>query len=298
MFRTFLYSLILVLVLTSCIQDANLNFDDPVQKKYTLNCILDDARDTLTAWLSQSHRIGLNERFAPVINAGIKLFENDSLVGQFTWQDSSAYQLQYIPVKGKTYRIEAEIGTKKIWAETQMPGPIPGTLTEASVVGYWKSCQVILQNDRKLKNNYWITATGYEHFIDGVRKNIAGSLLSNVSYADDFNRRIAPDPEIIRFEYSYYIHLIGAEIPEQVNLTVTPQSIELPMKVFLLSVDSNLDKYMKSSLVLEDMNKYVEDSPISYSPFPVYSNIHGGVGIFGAMTGIFLDYEKKQTTNE
>ena len=57
-------------------------------------------------------------------------------------------------------------------------------------------------------------------------------------------------------------------------------------EIFFLSTDYHLDKYMKSSLLLEQMDINAEDMPIIYSPQPVYSNIHGGAGIFGSFYSV------------
>jgi hypothetical protein len=47
---------------------------------------------------------------------------------------------------------------------------------------------------------------------------------------------------------------------------------------------------MKSSLLLERMDLDAEDMPIIYSPQPVYSNIHGGTGIFGSYVSVSKEF--------
>jgi hypothetical protein len=37
---------------------------------------------------------------------------------------------------------------------------------------------------------------------------------------------------------------------------------------------------------MANIDYYAEEVPIAYSPFPVYSNIHGGTGIFGSFTSV------------
>ena len=64
----------------------------------------------------------------------------------------------------------------------------------------------------------------------------------------------------------------------------------MPMEIFLLSTDYHLDKYMKSGLLTERMEIYAEDMPIIYAPFPIYSNIHGGTGIFGSFTSVSKEF--------
>lgn len=47
---------------------------------------------------------------------------------------------------------------------------------------------------------------------------------------------------------------------------------------------------MKSSILTERMEIFAEDMPIMYAPVPIYSNIHGGTGIFGSFTGISKEF--------
>jgi hypothetical protein len=117
-------------------------------------------------------------------------------------------------------------------------------------------------------------------------------LYSNFEYADDFNRRIYENG-LYKFEYEYYIRFTENELStDQTEVIFYPQYISSPIEVFLLSVDYHLDKYMKSSLLIHDMDLYAQDMPIIYSPFPMYSNINGGTGIFGSYTGFSKVFTK------
>ena len=44
---------------------------------------------------------------------------------------------------------------------------------------------------------------------------------------------------------------------------------------------------------MEQMEMYAEDMPIIYAPFPIYSNIHGGTGIFGSFTSVSKVFTKE-----
>ncbi len=211
------------------------------------------------------------------------MLENDKNAGQFTSSDSSAYFLVYKPKPGAKYRMEAKIGNDNIWGETTVPKEVETSIEKraSTIEGY----QVSFEDNRNEDNFYWITATGYEGAFDNQYKNIACIILSNFEYADDFNRYTSAD-DIFRFEYDYYLRFSDNLLSDSTSILLRPECVSSPISVFLLSTDYHLDKYMKSSLLLERMDLDAEDMPIIYSPQPVYSNIHGGTGIFGSFYSV------------
>jgi len=281
---------VLVIILVSllgCIRDVDLNIKNKNQE-YVLNCILNTSQDTITARLTQTRNIISEETFEAVKDTEITLLENDKNVGQFTSSDSSAYFLVYKPKPGAKYRMEAKIGNDNIWGETTVPKEVEASIEKlaSSMEGY----QLTFKDNRNDDNFYWISATGYERLRDTNRKdtiafymqkNIAPLIMSNFEYADDFNRYTSENT-IYNFEYDYYIRFSDNQLPDDtVKVKFRPMVGSSP-ELFFLSTDYNLDKYMKSSLLMERMDLYAEDMPVIYSPQPVYSNIHGGTGIFGS----------------
>ena len=99
------------------------------------------------------------------------------------------------------------------------------------------------------------------------------------------------------YNYEYYIRVNSNEVPtDSINVQFHPNSINIndgTQEVFVLSVDYHLDKYMKSSILLEEIDMYVEDVPIVYAPFPMYSNINGGTGIFGSYNSVSEKFDRK-----
>lgn len=286
---SFLKKLFLILlnsfVLFACIRDVIIK-EGPENREMVLNCILDTKKDTVFVQLNYSKTIQSTELFEPVKNAQIQLLEENMRIGGLIWKDSSTYILPFSVLPGKTYRIEAKTGNNVVWAETTVPKSIDAKIDNSKIGFYTNSFQILLNDNINEANFYWISATGFEGTQENRRKNIACELYSNFEYADDFNKRISQN-SMYKFEYEYYIRFTESELP--VGLTEIifyPQCIDNPVEVFLLSVDYHLDKYMKSSLLLHKMDLYAEDMPIIYAPFPMYSNINGGTGIFGSYNSV------------
>lgn len=279
-------------VFFGCIQDVTIK-DITIDSDVVLNCILNPGKDTVTVKLTYSRPIQSTTQFEAIKNANILLFEEGFNVGEFVWADSSAYVLPHSVKPGIKYRIEAKVENKTIWAETTIPKTVDATIERANPESYMNEYRIKL-NDRKDEDNfYWVSATGYEGAKDNRKKNIACTIYSNFKNADDFNQFVYQNGNF-KFEYDYYLRFADNALPNNVvGVLFSPQCIDYPEEVFLLSVDYQLDKYMKSSLALQSMDLYAEDSPIIYSPFPVYSNIHGGTGIFGSFSSISKVFTKE-----
>lgn len=290
---SFLIKIFLILlcstILFACVQDIIIN-ESPENREMVLNCILNTQKDTLMVQLSYSKRIQEIVEFEPITDAKIQLFEDGEKIGDLLWTDSSTYILPFSVLNGKKYRIEAKNVDNNIWAETTVPKIIDASIDKPTF-GYG-SYRVSLNKNPENNNFYWVSATGYEGSADNQELNIARELYSNFEYADDFNRRIYENG-LYKFEYEYYIRFTENELStDQTEVIFYPQYISSPIEVFLLSVDYHLDKYMKSSLLIHDMDLYAQDMPIIYSPFPMYSNINGGTGIFGSYTGFSKVFTK------
>lgn len=285
-------------VFSACITDVELNTGN-TSREYTLNCILNTGADTITATITKTKNIvSAGNSFEAVNDAEIILFENNIDTGKFLFHDSGKYYLLFNPKPGATYRLEAKIKNKVIWAETTVPDVVDVHFEKlaSSMLGY----QLSFKNKYNTDDFYWITATGYINTADTIRndsvvfhlrKNIADALLSDFEYADDFNRYYN-ELGIYKFEYDYYMRLTGRHLPQEVIKVKFRPIVGASPELFFISADYHLDKYMKSSLLMRENDLYAEEMPISYSPFPVYSNINGGTGIFGSYTGVSKEFSK------
>lgn len=283
--------IIFLAAFSGCIRDVALN-ETNWERQPVLNGILDAAKDTLIVHFSWSKPIQAEQSFEDETEARIQLFEDGKSAGEFTWKDSSAYYLPFQISPGKTYKIEATAGGKTFWAETTVPHPVSATIEQENPEGYGNNYMAVLTDNLEENNFYWISANGYEGANENRTKNIACLIYSNFEYADDFNRYISENG-VFKFEYDYYLRFPDNQLPQnQIEILFRPQCISMPMEVFLLSADYHLDKYMKSSLLTERMVIYAEDMPFIYAPFPIYSNIHGGTGIFGSFTSVSKEFSR------
>jgi hypothetical protein len=240
-----------------------------------------------------------SKSFEVVKDAEIVLFENDNSVGIFSFTDSDTYFLRYNPKPGTTYRLEAHTGNEKIWGETTVPKTVDASIEK--LASSMESYQVSFKDNRDEDNFYWLSATGYEQMLDTTQKdttvfytqkNIAGIIFSSFEYADDFNRYIGEHGDY-KFEYDYYIRFSDSQLPDIIIRVKFRPMVGSSPEVFFLSTDYHLDKYMKSSLLLERMDLFAEDMPVIYSPQPVYLNIHGGTGIFGSFNSVSKIFSKE-----
>ena len=284
--------------LSGCIRDVELDLKNTKQK-FVLNCILNTQKDTITAALTKTANMTSDSKsFEAVKDAEIVLFENNNSVGSFSFSDSGTYFLPYKPKPETKYRLEANIGNNKIWGETTVPKTVEASIEKlaSSTDGY----QVSFKDNRDENNFYWVSAVGYEQMLDTTQKdttvfytqkNIAGIIFSSFEYADDFNRYIGEHGDY-KFEYDYYIRFSDSQLPDGVIRVKFRPLVGFSPEVFFLSTDYHLDKYMKSSLLTERMEIYAEDMPIIYTPFPIYSNIHGGTGIFGSFASVSKEFSR------
>jgi len=278
-------------LLAGCISTVDIGLESSGQE-YVLNCILNPGQDTVTAWLTKSRTAASGETFETVTGAEITLYENGIAAGRFSWSDSSAYVLPFSVTPEKSYRIEANTDGKTIWAETKVPNPADANISVADS-GDHVSHYIIRLNDNKEEENfYWVTATNYNGENSNIPVEIALNLYSNFGYADNFNQK-AQSYWDYKFQYDYYIRFTDKGLPDKITevLFYSP-GYGRNAEVFLLLPDYHLDKYMKSSLLLQNMDLYAEEVPIMYSPFPMYSNINGGTGIFGSFNSVSKVFTK------
>jgi hypothetical protein len=279
-------------VFWGCISDVTINTGAD-NSDLVVNCFLCPQNDTVSVWVSYSKPVQSNSFFEPVKDAQIVLFENNEKVGTLVWADSSLYILPFKVEAGKTYRLEANTETEKIWAETTIPSEVPAIIKREQSTNFAQDFRIELNDNPAEENYYWITATGFEGVEPNRKKNIACSLQSDYEFADDFNRSIYEDG-VYKFEYEYYIRFTDQELETDLtNVVFYPQCIDFPIEVFLLSADYHLDKYMKSSLLLYEMDLFAREMPVVYAPFPMYSNISGGTGIFGSYNSVSAKFDWK-----
>ena len=285
---------ILVILTGSCVTDVEGIYLEQ-EKELTINCILNSSDDTVQTWVSYSKPIIGSSGFEEVKYPMVFLFEEDELIGQFSKGASTSLVLPYKVKTGKTYKIEASVNGETVWAECKVPELITAAI--GSIENSYNSFDynVSFKDNQKEDNQYWISAKGYSWYQGKTHLDIATSFYSNYNAADDFNRLPEQGYGYI-YEYKYYIRISDRTLTtDLIELNFYPAGIQIvdgPQEIFVLSVDYHLDKYMKSSLLLEENDLNAEDVPIAYAPFPMYSNINGGTGIFGSYSSVSKVFSK------
>lgn len=281
------------LILVSCTSVVDLDLEEQ-EKELVLNCILNSAGDTITAWLSLSAPINEGASFEPVFGATIRLTEDGNLVGSFIHTDSSAYVLPCRVKPGARYRIDALTDNKNLWAETIVPLPVNARIDTikypfGNIPLYRIAFTMQFDDNPREKNYYWVALQKTWEYEKKIERMYLETIYSNTLMADDFNRFIE-DYYGFRFSFGDFMRLDDSFFSGQTCSVIVGGSygysvdkLNSRYRIFLLHVDQHLDRYMKTALVRREMDLMSEEYPILYAPFPVYSNIQNGKGIFGAV---------------
>lgn len=287
--------LIVLIVLTSCISEVDVQLPQ-TERVVTLNCILRPESDTIITHMAYSRPLLSIENFEGIKNEEVRLFEDGKLSGYFIKSDSTAWYLPFRVMPGKKYKVEVTNKEKLVWGETTIPKNIDVDISIVEVVSYRFDYQISFTDNKNEDNFYWISAKGYSQYNGKPYLEHAPALYTNYSLADDFNRYVET---FAGYQYMYedYIRIADKMLPEEsINCQFNPASIDInngPQEIFVLSVDYNLDKYMKSSLLMEENDLWAEEVPIVYAPFAVYSNVHNGTGIVGSYNSYFKAFTKE-----
>ena len=113
----FLLLCVLCGLLTSCLEDINLDTGERILNVY---CILDQGPEQE---LELSYIAPTGETNRPVVeDVTVTLFDGGTPVGEFTRSDEEKWSLNYTPQSGHTYRLEVNVpGEELLTAETTFP---------------------------------------------------------------------------------------------------------------------------------------------------------------------------------
>ncbi len=270
-----------LILLDSCEKEVFLDFDH--QTALCLNCILNPAK-TIEANLTLSRSINETGEFMPVNDATIELYENDSLMGQFTQGNNGIYTFKQKPVSGKHYKISVKAESfNTLTAESTVPY-IPSIKHEkTNYVDYGNSLTrydlKVELNDQPGANYYWLYSTSSVN----DRKYGGGNYPMIAPFVDDFNKEYDNEAKF-GFTYFMQIRLSDEGYDGQAMKFTIPDIPVMDNKkrmadYHFLSTDENYDKYIKTTII----NRMKEQSDLPfYEPVQIYSNIENGTGIFGS----------------
>lgn len=271
---------LIVLVFVSCEEEVILDFEH--EPKLCLNCIL-NPDSTITARLTISKKLDNTDDFVSVNNATISLYEEDILLGKLLEVGNGNYKLTQKPIKGKKYKIIAEVGDyNRITATTIIPQApslnyIKDTTgyDEYNLLRYNLNVRII---DKPGKDYYWLFGS---HSMNGVMYG-GGCRAINAPFVDTFNRKIDVEEQ---YGFTHFMQIrISDEGYDGQNLDFIIPNFVVSDQYnsfyqHFLKADEHYDKYIKTTII----NRMKEDSELPfYEPIQIYSNIENGYGIFGS----------------
>ena len=266
------------ITITSCEKEVFIDLEH--QSKPIFNCIL-NPDSLISAELIVSKGINDNNQFKTIDNAEIKIFENDTLLGTLTQENSDSYIFPYYPKEGKTYRVEIVTETYPVaTAETKVPERtyIQLKKKESEPDKYGGYLAEIIINDPIGENFYWY----YSYTINKAHntKYVSSYYTIYCPYFDDFNKEIEPEIEP-GYLYNYMVRIKDEQNDGGIISWETYVRSKDYRFVFdnILEADKHYDKYLKTSVQM----RMQESQTIQLNePVPIYSNVKNGYGIFGA----------------
>ncbi len=270
-----------------CEQKLVFNFKDQIPIP-VVNSILMAGDDSVRVQVSWTKNV-YEQNDSPVeANASVNLFKNGQLVGECQYLQNGWYVVAHHVEATGVYRIVVNIeGQKTVWGETKVPASLLHAVIEydtlrGMVINRWTD-----RNEER--NYYWISyvESAYQAVMDTLHLKLCSYLESNSILPDPFNRSFDFE-EDIPAEYDYYLRVEDSGLDGK--------NIELSYKGgrsyrwkrdtgsyksvhFILSVDENYDRYLKSAIMNEAYSGDMDSEPLFYTPLWTFSNIHEGVGL-------------------
>lgn len=270
---------LLSICVAGCVDD--IESDEFNRKEIVINCLLtDDSIQHLT--LTYSNNLG-NTTYDEVSNATVSLYDTYGLVGTFTKSSYAEWQLKYTPWYGEKYKLVIEVpGKENVYAETTFPKEL--LVRRNREFDTENSHFFNIESD----NAYWIFA--FEKWYDTLMYpprlekwyNFKLALGTDNPYADDFNLLgMGSDHE---GQHDLYIRVMPSKGVQSFKLYDLNSCV-----VVFRSASEEYDKYQKTSLQKMYVYESFDDPTQWIDETVVYSNIHNGLGIFGAYSDILIN---------
>lgn len=308
--------LLLVVALVGC--EKTLDIPGPAYKKQVVLTGLLQPDSLITLYLTYTAPISTTAAFEAVGNAEVTLFDDGRLVEKLAYRGDGSYRSKFWPNPGHTYKVIANVpGYGPIDAEDKMPDK-PNSRLNINVQATDNPNQnpdfTVSFQPKVATTAHWLAL--YVGRIDwglsaGCPPNVNGILppgctfvdllhrrqnyiLTNSGYPDRFNG--VYDSSTGRYIYSGFVRLDPtAVIGRSIEMTFSTYNQLAQVKdrpkgasniIDLFAAGPNFDRYLKS-VIKSAMNRITSGDDALNNPFaevtPVYSNVNGGLGIFGAV---------------
>ncbi|WKN44571.1 DUF4249 family protein [Tunicatimonas pelagia] len=295
--RKDLINLLIFFLTTSCTQEVNMPFPT-FQEELVLNSIL-HPDSLIKLSLTKSLPLGSTTQNFPVVSsAEMRLYENDILIGEPTFQDS-LYTLNYYPQSNKKYSIEVEVsGFPTLRASDVVPArPIADLCYQDDPV-LRTAININIVDDTAVVNSYWLGAT----LLNSQNRVCEDGTTCNVNQPHFRSFSSLPD------RFNAYIDAISGGITEY-RFFVRIEDTGLEGDVIALAVESffvtdnlpsdrtyqfdvhnasrHYDRFLKSGILYAiNQENYSFEEDGAFTPFSeviqTYSNVENGTGIFAS----------------
>ena len=314
----------IVLLLTGCTKEVDLPFPT-TGRQVVLNGIL-HPDSTIRITLTETIPLDETADFPVITTASVVLYEDDRLVDTLDFQKDE-YTLNYFPLSGKRYTIEA---TAEGYLQVKASDLIPQTplITACYKSQRWFpyhniALQATIQ-DHAEKTNYWLSIIIDQYKqLDSIRctdindartcsfndssvvvTSKLSYIYSNSTIPDVFNSFIDNTLNGVRSFESFVRIEDNAITSPSTTLELTGNSyyfsniskIDDSQSIILeaVSASPHYDRYLKSSVTYYLNNSFGQenDQPGLFTePTRIYSNVENGLGIFAAYNSVSINLE-------
>ena len=312
--------LLLASLFTSCVKDVVLDaMEDP---QLVVNCVL-TVNPVQELKLSYTKSASRSEA-PPVVGAEAVLTDlsENREAGRFVQTDDGTWQLEYAAIPTHSYRLDVTIPNHDpVWAEQTMPGKPPVESFEGILHGDNYTSYETLPKGIQYRSTFpctiWAYAFDYDYHWE--QREIVEEICTNYPYVDNFNLTGAVldtalvqylwDP-VWKYNKHYNSYLAGYPVHRRF---LRFQKLESPVDTYFLIDGHFTGRYyyfaddsprepnptegvLYFACLSEEYDKYLceafghyhatlsSDLSSIYVRDNVYTNINGGIGIFGAIT--------------
>lgn len=282
----------LTLSLLTCACVETIDLETGFEQKVVVNCILTPGPEQSLSITYNAPAGHFARTYEQIKDADARLYCDGNEVGQFTVNKRGTYDLSLVPIPGKEYLLSVKTTDgNTVTAKTTFPERAPlhyqgyqssytvhEFIQDSSEAPYW--CFGLTMNDQILDNpkapvsskEIMVNALGCSHPRTDAFNAMNEPMFASVGLTDGTT-----------MAHYYYVRIDPVFNDASVSFYV-----EAPLPVFqshivFRSVSAEYDTYLKTSL-----RKALAYQAVPYDPTAwfdedgVYSNIEGGLGIFGA----------------
>lgn len=312
------YSLVLLLMaLFGC--EKTLDIPGPLYQKQVVITGLLQPDSVIAIRLTYTAPTNTTAAYEQIVNAQVALFDDGQLLGSLLYRDKGLYSIESYPKPGHTYRVVANVvGYGQVSAEDRMPAkPISQLRVDTLATGnpnnnpnfyvrwqpndatttHWLSFYVgkvslAWPNDdcQRYVNKVIPPECNFVYVLQRAQNYI----VTNSVDLDHFNG--AYDSFSGSYTYAGFARFNSDMVlgkPVELRFTTYNQTAKVKNRkegesniVDLFAAGPSFDKFLRS-VIQSKRNQITGSDDVLNNPFaevtPIYSNVKGGLGIFGAV---------------